>query len=433
MQTPAEIDAFIEELRETSALLREVSAIHDPQELQRTFSYRLRTLSGTDGYIAVSRRGLENGEFKITRQLLTADSIDENPVDPWAEWDALTVHRGGWIGGIIEQGDPRLFEDIQLRGDPVLGDRLMPFNSAIAVPLFDEGEAKNWGIMLRHESRSFGRDDLRDLLMRGNLIGRMTRNLVIRREVERLNNKLTQQFEEIAQIQMSLLPQKTPSVPGLEIATSYLTSNEAGGDYYDFFEFSDGRFGVVIADVSGHGAGAATIMAMLQTMLHNHAHDDATPGELLRLANKSLVSKRLDGNFVTAFLAVIDPGRREITYANAGHHAPLRHRGDGTIDQLSPANAAPLGVIEDMEFPEDTTGLSPGDTLVLFTDGITEAFSPAPAREMLGMDGLRASLATCTGMPTCVVDSIHTALYKHTGSRLREDDQTIVAIRVTEP
>ncbi len=432
MPQPTDTDTFNEELHETADLLRVVSAIHDPQELQRVFSQRLRDISDTDGYIALSRRGLGEGEFKITRQLLNHETIETNPVDPWREWESLTVHSGGWIGGIIERGEPRLFSDLQLRGDPVLGDQLAGFNSAAAVPLFDEGEATNWGIMLRREARSFTQKDLHDLLMRGNLIGRMTRNLVIRKEVESLNNRLMQQMQEIAQIQMSLLPERTPSVRGLDIATSYLTSDEAGGDYYDFFEYPDGRFAVVIADVSGHGAGAATVMAMFQTMLHNHAHDDATPGELLRLANRSLVSKKLDGNFITAFLAVIDPTRRHITYANAGHHAPLRHRANGSLDQLALARAAPLGVLGDMTFGEDETTLDAGDTLVLFTDGITEAFSPEPTREMFGMDGLRRSLEACTGMPGCVVDSIHEALYAHTRSRQREDDQTIVAVRITE-
>jgi sigma-B regulation protein RsbU (phosphoserine phosphatase) len=428
-----DVNALKSALDETADLLRSVSAIHDPQELQRAFSTRMRDLSGTDGYIAISRRGLTDGRFKITREMLDPESIEANPVNPWVSWNDLAAHSGGWIGGILDRDEPRMFTDLRLRGDPVLGDRLDGFHSALVIPLYDEGESINWSVMLRRDPGAFTQDELQDLLLRGNLIGRMTRNLVIRKEVERLNTRLTQQFEEIAQIQMSLLPQKTPSVAGLDIATSYLTSNEAGGDYFDFFEFKDGRFGVVIADVSGHGAGAATIMAMLQTMLHNHAHDDATPGELLCLANQSLVSKRLDGNFVTAFFAVIDPDRKRITYANAGHHAPLRHRGDGSIDQLSPANAAPLGVVEEMEFVEDQTELAPGDTLVLFTDGITEAFSPAPEREMFGMDGLRDSLSSCTGMPACVVDSIHTALYEHTGSRLREDDQTIVTMRITGP
>ncbi|MCA9293393.1 MAG: hypothetical protein KDA20_06235, partial [Phycisphaerales bacterium] len=245
-------------LNEIADLMRTVSALTDPQAIQREFSRRMTAFSGTEGYLSLSTRSLPAGHYKITRAMLDRTSLANNAVNPWAAWDELPTHSTGFLGEAIATDRPKYFPDLQLTNDPVLGDQIAGFRSVLLMPLFDEGHAINWGIVLRREADAFTRSDMEEFLYRGNLIGRMTRNLVIRSEVERLNRQLTEQLEEIAAVQRALLPDRTPDVPGLSIASSFLTSLQAGGDYFDYFDLKDGRWGVLIADAAGHGAGAAT-------------------------------------------------------------------------------------------------------------------------------------------------------------------------------
>ena len=241
------------------------------------------------------------------------------------------------------------------------------------------------------------------------------------------NTGLGLNFEQIANIQRSLLPQKTPDIPGLTIATAYLTSDRAGGDYYDFFPFPNGTWGILIADVSGHGPAAATVMAMLRAILHCYEGEDFSPARVMRYANEKLAASNLDGSFVTAFFAVFDPEASTIAWARCGHNPPLLKTPGAGVRELDGSGVPPLGVLPDLEPEEESISLEPGQTLILYTDGITESFNERG--EMFGVKGVIASLEYCDGQPECVVDSIYHALYTHTGSMERDDDQTLVALR----
>lgn len=420
------------EVRDTIDLLRQVSGVTDPQEVQRIFSRRLASTALVGGYISISVRGLKPGEYKITRLMLDDESLRTNAVDPWKDWNALGVHRGGVLGRIIESESPKVIRGFGGQSDPVLGDRLAPFEVMAAYPLFDEGRALNWSVFLRRSGPGPTDFEVDEMLLRGNLVGRITKNLVVARQVEALNRRLAGQLDEIARLQRSLLPDRLPRLPGLEIATSYLTSNEAGGDYYDFLAMPDDRCAVVIADVAGHGAGAATVMAMVRTLLHGRETRSLGPGGMLGFLNERLADRSMEGRFVTAFIAEFDRARRRIRYANAGHNRPVRHAGSGAVDTIDGAAGLPLGVLEGERYEEAELEIGPGQTLVLYTDGVTEAKGPAPAREMFGEGRLIDTLRECTGAPACVIESVHEGLYAHTRELSRSDDQTIVAVRVAE-
>ncbi len=410
-------------------LLQEVSRALDPFEIQRHFTERLGEYRPFDGYISLSTRGLETGQFRVTRRLIPSASIHEFD-NPWERTEPYPVQSGGFLSEIISREEPQLFEDLHLTGDPVLGDALKDVHSLYAVPLFDSGHALNWSLALMHRPELSMSDHIaEDFLMRANLIGGLTRSLLHAAEVKRLNGQLEDQLEEIAQVQRSLLPNRTPHIPGLEIATSYLTSNAAGGDFYDFIPLESDRWGFVIADVSGHGAGAATVVAMLQTALRGQMSGDMQPHETLMRINRQLHPNLIDGHFITAFMGVLDPASKQLVYANAGHHPPKRRRQNGDLIGLDEVASLPLGVLDDVSYESASVRLDNGDTLVLFTDGITEAFSPPPERAMFGDEGLAGALEHCTGAPPCVIESIHERLYAHTRSRERDDDQTLVVVQ----
>lgn len=410
-------------------LLQRVSRFTEPVDVQREFAGLLKFDRWFDGMISLSVRGLPSGRYKITRLNLD-DDVGTITLNAWAQWNQIEAHTGGFIGEAIATPEPKIFQNMRVRDDPVLGDRLERFGSCFANPLFDDGEPLNWSLTFRFGAEAYTADDVVTALLRGNLIGRMTKTLVVAKQVRELNAKLTRQLEEIAQIQRSLLPDRLPSVPGLSLATSYLTSNEAGGDYYDFFDMDRGRLGVIVADVSGHGAGAATVMAMLQTILHGFQERRKGPAAMLEHANRELLRKKIESSFVTAFAGVFDLERGTLTYSNAGHNRPEHRRPDGSTITLNAAASVPLSVTDNPEYEDAVTPIAAGQTVLLYTDGITEAFSPPPEREMFGTRRLREALARCSGEPDCVIESVHKRLYEHTNSRDRADDQTLVALKV---
>jgi sigma-B regulation protein RsbU (phosphoserine phosphatase) len=410
--------------------VRAISRTRTPQDVNHHISDRFRRLANYDGFITLSCRNLPSGAYKITRFTIDpqADAQRIEASNPWRDWDKLPMYRGGFLGDLIATGYPEVIHRLDIIEDPVLGGQLREFGSCLAVPLYDEGEPLNWAIFLRRDPEGMSIEMLEQSIMTSNLVGRATRNLVMAEEVRRLNEQLQMQLQRVAEIQQSLLPERLPKIKGAKVAASYLTADDAGGDYYDFLPLPNDRWGVSIADVSGHGVGAGTIMAMMHTLLHAAAPDLlAEPDALLGYLNNQLAAKRLEGQFVTAFYGVYDPATGDLRYARAGHPPPRRKLVDGGVVALNGDGTAPLGIVPDLAAPVSETHLDPGETLVLYTDGIIEAFNRQNV--MFGLEGLDGAISSCSGAPQCLIDSAHEALHKHTGTMTRDDDQTIVAMQ----
>ena len=170
--------------------------------------------------------------------------------------------------------------------------------------------------------------------------------------------------------------------------------------------------------------------AMLRAILHCYEGDDFSPARVMAFANDKLTASNLNGSFVTAFFAVYDPETSRVSWARCGHNPPLlKTPGEGVV-QLDKTGVPPLGVVPELEPEEESITITPGQTLILYTDGITESFDDQG--KMFGVKGVIDSLEHCDGDPHCVVDSIYGALYKHTRSMDRDDDQTLVALRRVE-
>lgn len=413
-------------------MLEEVSRATEPEQATQAYAARIGKLRPVDGLVSVSVRNLPPGKYKITRRgrsMEPGGAIKHRVVDPWKNWDRLVLHEGGFLGGLIAAEEPRLLRDIDLRTDPILAEDFADMRSCLAIPLFDGGKILNWSFQFKRDPDGFTDLDLEQQLLQVNLFGSMTKNLVSIEQIRRLNARLQAQFEEVARVQQALLPKANPHIPGLVFATSYLTSEQAGGDYYDFFELPAGKWGILIADVAGHGPGAATVMAMLHAILHAHPGIGEGPAAVLEYANERLFAAQMEQSFVTAVFAVYDPATRRFCYARAGHPPPrLKDTRTGVVSVLDGDAGVPLGIVEDERLNQHEVVLEPGQTVVLYTDGITEAFDSS--RRMFGTEGLDAALARCTGEPDCVVDSVHAALFEHTGSRTRDDDQTLVVFKV---
>jgi len=414
-----------------------ISRATEPQQVQRTFAAGIRRLSPVDGYISLSVRGMSPGQYKITRMTIGPDALSREWGDPWEAFDRLPTYAGGVLGEIIRSAYPEVLLDLDLRDDPVLGDRLAGFRSLMAVPLFDNGEPLNWAIVLRREPDAFTIEDLENQILRGNLIGGTVRTVLLANRLRAANEQIRREMDRIALIQRALLPSAMPRIPGVRLAASYETFDTAGGDIYSFRKLDapagddgDAPWAMLIADASGHGPSAAVVIAMVHAILHAFPSDNADPAEVLAFANRQLCDKRIEHSFVTAFLGVYHPRTRRLVYSRAGHEPPLlKGSGPGApAERLLDAGSLPLGVLDDTEYESAETTLKPDHTLVLYTDGITEAQNPHGVQ--FGIEGIEAALTDCSGEPECVMHSITTSLRSHEAGRRPSDDQTMVAIRI---
>lgn len=207
---------------------------------------------------------------------------------------------------------------------------------------------------------------------------------------------LEQQLEMARVIQRKLLPEKTPALPGLELAAANRPSQHISGDYYDFIDILGGAKGIVVADVSGKGMPAALLASNLQASLRALGQAFSDPGELLGSVNRALYASTDPEHFATLFLAVLDPDGGGFRYASAGHNPPLLLRGDGSVEWLKPAGT-PLGMFGEMRYPVTEVPLGPGDLVVAYTDGVTEAVDDQDNE--FTEDGLEQSIRSRVAAP----------------------------------
>lgn len=246
--------------------------------------------------------------------------------------------------------------------------------------------------------------------------------------------RLEAELELSQVVQKALLPQQVPLIPGLELAVFSRPAQIVSGDYFDFFRYRDGAFGLVIADVAGHGVSASLLMASLQTSLRTLTPEHESPAEILQRLNRFFYHNIHVTTFVTVFLARFDPAARSLVYSNAGHNPPLLVRAAAPVQEpvvwLGPTAAA-IGLVEEFRNATETVSLNAGDVLLLYTDGLTEATNGQ--QQEFGSERL-AELA-CRQRGLTVKDFVQTlrhALHQYTGSQSLSDDTTFIAAKVVE-
>ncbi len=251
------------------------------------------------------------------------------------------------------------------------------------------------------------------------------------------------ELQEVARIQRLLLPGEGLRLRGIEVAAQLDTFGLAGGDYYDFmplthhFEGEAGRapggpdvVGVLVADVTGHGVAAAVEAAMFDAVLRTYAAGPRqAPASVLRYANRHFFSRRGRPHFLTAFGALVDPAREALAYSNAGHPPALlrRPREGNRVEVLRGAAGIPIGVLEDYAFENASCRFGPEDLLVLVTDGVLEAASPAG--EPFGLERLERAVREAGAAPAQVVEAVRSAVARHQAGAPVADDRTLVVLR----
>ena len=265
-------------------------------------------------------------------------------------------------------------------------------------------------------------------------IERTLRHLLEWREALSSRDQLVALQNELniaSQMQQSILPTQFPRGPDFQVYASMTPARNVGGDFYDIVHLEDNRIGVAIADVSDKGVPAALYMMSSRTLLKGAAIGCESPSQVLDEVNSLLQDDSDTGMFVTLFYGIYDPATNEFTYANGGHNPPLIVHADGSSTVLAMTGGVALGVVPSIQYEQTTVALSPGDTILLYTDGITDATNEEG--EFFGLERLQATFA---GNPPrdsrAANDAVFEALQNFVGDAAQADDITCLALSRSE-
>jgi GAF domain-containing protein len=239
--------------------------------------------------------------------------------------------------------------------------------------------------------------------------------------------RLERELQLAHEIQQTFIPTELPQPPGWDLAAVWRAARQVAGDFYDIFELPGGRLGLVIADVADKGMPAALFMTLTRTLMRAAAIEEASASGVMRRVNDLLVPDAEHGMFVTAIYAVLSPEAGKLTYSNAGHTLPLLLRSDtGEVEPFKKGSMA-LGVLEGVQFEDHSIFLKPGDAIVFYTDGVTEAFSPQG--EMYGEERLEQTVATGAASAQALLDAVAGSALDFMSDPVLSDDLTLVVLR----
>ena len=232
-------------------------------------------------------------------------------------------------------------------------------------------------------------------------------------------------------MQQSILPVQFPQNAGYKVYGKMQAAREVGGDFFDVVNLEDGRVGLAVADVSGKGVPAALFMMSSRTLLKGAAIGVGEPRHVLAEVNSLLEAENREGMFVTVLYAIYDPSTKELTFANGGHNSPLIIHANGSSTLLPLTGGIALGVVPDLTYEQSTVTLSPGDTVLFYTDGVTEAMNEDD--EEFGLDTLTKQLETSPPTdPEKATEVVFEAVNTFAGDTPQSDDITCLVLYCSE-
>ena len=281
---------------------------------------------------------------------------------------------------------------------------------------------------ISHRLRRSENLTIQDLQVKNRKLAQALHELQAAQEQLLEKERLEQELRLARSIQERTLPKELPVLPGWQITTYWQPARVVGGDFYDFIALPDGKLCMIIGDVTGKGMPAALIMATTRSLLHFAALNvpggkPARPGEILARVNEMCCLEIPSNMFVTCLIAVVDPESGRTRFANAGHNLPYQHTMQGLIELR--ATGMPLGLMPNMVYEENEAVLAEGESLVMYSDGLTEAHNPH--REMYGLERLQAHLSFEAGGQE-LIHSLLTNLAEFTGPGWQQEDDITCVI-----
>ena len=331
---------------------------------------------------------------------------------------------------VAEKGQVALVLDAQTDQRFAAAESIMSsgVRSLIAAPLIDSGGSQGMIVLSsRVHVRRFSEQDMELLTALGSVAAMRIRNLSLAEEGAR-RRELEKEMALAREIQLTLLPEHLPEIPGYSVFAANEASRAVSGDFYEFQGRDEGDEQViVIADVSGKGMAASLLAASFDALLMGPIEVGYSTDEICAKVSRRLFMKTPPERYVTAFIAALDPSSGRLTYTNAGHNPGLLFRADGSVERLE-ASGMPLGLFPIVEYDKVETTLARGELLLLYTDGITEAANPKG--DEFGLERLQAAVAKYTQEPlVAVAVAIETAVEVFADGTPFGDDRTMVLLR----
>lgn len=358
-----------------------------------------------------------------------ARGIDQNTIREPVFQVSLSV-----VETAARTGEPLLTSDAQL--DPRLNMRqsvkILGLRSILCVPL--RIKERTLGVVYvdnRIQAGIFNQDDL-------GLLSAIASSAAIAIENARLyqvaveKGRLERELQVARQVQARFLPDRTPHIPGWEFVARWLPARQVAGDYYDFIPEDGGQLGLVIADVSDKGMPAALFMALTRSLVRASMDGASSPLEGIARANRLICADSNGEMFVTLFYASLDPEKSQITYVNAGHNPPLFYQRRSpeaplTLSFLGRTGMA-LGVESETPYKQSILKFAPGDFLLFYTDGVTDALNPQGSE--FGLERLeQVVLANCHASAAELMAALEKSIWDFTASNVLYDDITILILK----
>jgi len=332
----------------------------------------------------------------------------------------------GFIGSVALSGQPIISPDV--RKDPVYINARDRTRSEMVAPIISNDEVIGVFDLESDELNAYSNDDLEVLMLLASQVAIIIEKVMLHEQLIE-KKRLQGQLEVARQVQLELLPAKDPELPGYDISAYNFPTEEVSGDYYDWVRIYNDEIAIVIADVAGKGVPAAILMAFLRASLRAATHVGYATNISMSKVNHLLYESIERNQFVTAFHAVLDASTRTLSYSNAGHNPPLLIKRGAHQPIALEATGMPAGVSPSARIGERARRLLPGDLLLLYTDGLSEATSPEGA--LFGEERLGAALVRHRDRPAReILDRIDEEISEFRGGAAATDDGTALLIKV---
>jgi len=330
----------------------------------------------------------------------------------------------GFIGSVALSAQPIISPDV--RNDPVYINARDKTRSEMVAPIISNDEVIGVFDLESDQFNAYSEDDLEVLMMLASQVAIIIEKVMLHEQLIE-KKRLEGQLEVARQVQLALLPPHDPEIAGYDISAYNFPTEEVSGDYYDWVRIFEDQIGIVIADVSGKGVPAAILMAFLRASLRAASHIGYATHISMAKVNYLLWESIERNQFVTAFYGILDSLKGTMAYSNAGHNPPLLLNGAGTSRYIDKGEQ-PLGMFAKTRYHEYYLEFEPGDVLVLYTDGATEANSPSG--EEFGRERLAQAVKDNYDKPAReMIASLQLAILEWTDNAGATDDVTFFIIK----
>jgi len=330
----------------------------------------------------------------------------------------------GFIGSVALSGKPMISADV--REDPVYINARNSTRSEMVAPIISNDEVIGVFDLESDQFNAYSEDDLEVLMMLASQVAIIIEKVMLHEQLIE-KKRLEGQLEVARQVQLELLPPRDPQLAGYDISAYNFPTEEVSGDYYDWVRIYEDQIGVVIADVSGKGVPAAILMAFLRASLRSATHIGYATHISMAKVNFLLWESIESNLFVTAFYGILDAQKGTLSYSNAGHNPPLLVNAAGT-SRFIDKGEQPLGMFRETRYHEYYLEFEPGDVLVLYTDGATEANSPSG--EEFGRERLAQAVKRNYERPAReLIASLQLEILEWTNNVGSNDDVTFFVIK----